>query len=243
MISYAYILFSFLSLLTAKRQESTAFVEQKSIGVGDAWLRAVVKHRILNVDEVDFTGDGVKDYICYSGYLKDNKAHEYWVDGAAKKIVKRRTHTDEVNEVRFAHLDEDSVPEIINAFGSGKRIFYAILRQNIVRKKHDTLLFFKPLMTRNHRYYKAYIRGFIDFYTKDKALPGQAIRMSATFKYTIKRKKRKNTDTVLFVKGQKRVPLILFEGQGEEELKKLKLKYFDWYTLSELIAASEQSGE
>lgn len=240
MVMFCYL---FLFLLTTKRQESTAFIEQKSIGGGDEWLRAVVKHRILNVDEVDFTGDGIKDYICYSGYLKDNKAHEYWVDGATKKIVKRRTHTDEVNEVRFAHLGGDSVPEIINAFGSGKRISYAILRQNMGRKKHDTLLFFKPLMTRNHRYYKAYIRGFIDFYTKDKAMPGQSIRVSATFKYTTKRKKGKNAGAVLFAKAQKRVPLILFEGQGEEELKKLTLKYFDWYTLSELIAASEQSGE
>lgn len=212
-----------------KAKDQLAFNAQQSIEIPPE-LQELTKEQLIRVERVDFTGDGKADYICYSGYGKDSRAHEYWVTNNYQ-IYYQRAFNYEVNEVRFLDLDSDKLPEILSVFGNSRQISYAFIKRNPKLNSFDTLFFFIPVILNKNNYYSAYVRG-IDFVYLRK-LPGKHnFAFNVAFQHFLKRSKKSEA-----MRKQKYLPLILFGGTGVKELEKEKIaETFDWHSLEEIDA-------
>lgn len=210
-----------------KHKEQLFLNPQQSIEIPN-YLQDIVKDRLIRVERVDFTGDGKLDYICYSTYGKDSKAHEYWVTNNFQ-IYFQRAFNYEVNEVRFLDLDNDKIPEVLSVFGNSRHISYALLKNIIKNNRFDTLFFFIPVILTKNNYYSSYVRG-IDFIYLRK-LPGkQNFALNVTFQHLLKRSKKSEG-----MRKQKYLPLVLFGGTGIKEIDKTKiLEDFRWHNLAEI---------
>lgn len=210
-----------------KNKDKIWFNPQQSIEIPQK-LEEIIKDRLIRVEQVDFTGDGKLDYICYSAYGKDSRAHEYWITNNFQTYFKR-SFTYEVNEVRFVDLDNDKSPEAISVFGYSGRISYALIKYSMKNANFDTLFFFIPVIFAKNNYYSSYVRG-IDFIYCRK-LPGKHnFALNAAFQHSIKRSKKSEG-----MSKQKYLPLVLFGGTGVKIIDKTKLlEKFNWYGLEQI---------
>lgn len=210
-----------------KRKDQLQFNSQYSTDISPQMDKLTDDH-IIRVERVDFTGDGKLDYICYSAYGKDSRAHEYWITNH-NQIYYKRAFNYEVNEVRFLDLDNDRHPEILSVFGNSRRISYAFIKYNSNFNRFDTLFFFIPVILGENGYYSAYVRG-IDFLYLRKLLDKNSFELNVAFLHSIKRSSKSEA-----MRRQKYLPVVLFGGTGVKEIDKAKLpEAFRWRSLEEI---------
>ena len=91
------------------------FIEPKKIQ-SNKKLEEFLKSSFYSVEEIDFTGDKILDFICRAKPNSNRQGTEYWINSNFKIIRQNAYYLDGFTHRRFANLDKDIEPEIFENF-------------------------------------------------------------------------------------------------------------------------------
>ncbi len=116
------------------------------------WLKEIVRG-LKSCQCVDFTGDGVPDYIALGATSQvENKTDgtplgdEWWVTSDRHVVVKRTRWYADHNYIWLARLDAGLQPIIISAYGFAEGIEYTLQKLDLSTGTFTILFYFDPVL-------------------------------------------------------------------------------------------------
>ena len=155
-------------LITISRFSYGQFVKPSSVLSIPIEIKTLVPNKITALYEVDFSGDGIKDYIAE---CDDNKGsfYEYWIT-SDHKIFNIAYLPQEIHYRFVGNLDNDPELEIVRATGYEDGIDYYIAELDSQLQKEKILFFFNPIILKDHINYWAYPWDIEDIQLKESKI-------------------------------------------------------------------------
>ena len=208
------------------------FTKPKNVNASDK-LRNSIDGEIINVEEIDFTGDKIPDFICKMKADSTGQGIEYWVSSNYKIIKTTKYYSDGFYYRWFINLDEDPEPEIVKATGDEDYADYTIADQNLVSGFDRILLYINPIILEDKQAYWGYPWDV----TNIQALTnGKLVKLKCSLNHKLMNEENQKADDNI-VATQKQLPVIFFNGHHTQDGKfeKEDIKNVQWLTLSEII--------
>ena len=196
-------------------------------------LKKLIKQPIKHVERIDFTGDGVADYILKVPNRNDHYAgQEYWVS-SAYKILKKTTYSSDFFDYRwFVNLDADPELEYFEAYGWEDGGDYFLIDQNLRTGKDQRILYYNPVIIENDGFYWGYPWDVTGGLVRRNA---GRIEILSSFEHM-----SDNAPEDGFTNSQKRMPTIFFHGHHTQESDMEKYAHMEWRTLDEVTRLSSK---
>lgn len=191
-------------------------------------LKEYLKDSIDYVEEIDFTGDKIPDFICKMKCDSAGVGDEYWVSSNFKKIKKLQYYSSGFHYRWFINLDNDPEPEIYEATGDEDGADYMFVNQNLKTGKDKTMLYINPVIIQNDKKYWGYPWDIKDFLVRTD---GKTVELFCSLKHSIS---RDGNETIL-PPNQKQMPVIFFKGHPTQKGEQKGLKNEEWLSLTEII--------
>ena len=181
-------------------------------------IKKLIPQEIYLTYTVDFTGDGVLDFISQvETTRKKDPIRDYWISSNFKIIREQRGYVD-VSILGFFNIDDDDELEYIRIDGEDINIDYVIC--DLKNGKEKELFYFHPIIEYEENYYwgdRYLIKDIV--YKKDA---GEIL-----FKSSIKHPIVIDDREEIHPDWQKKMPVLLFKGKKKgwyeiEVLKKLQ---------------------
>ena len=182
------------------------------------WLKDIVPD--LQICEcVDFTGDGVIDFIALgisshpaSKTGEQPLGDEWWVTSEHRVVVKKTIWESIYNYRWFAHLSDQLQPEMISAYGDPDGINYTIERIDLHSGTFEVLFYFYPILVGSDgRFYYGYPWDIIDIQTRGH---GKEMKLRAAIRP--REPDNGDGDNYSLPKKQTNMPQIIFFGKSTQ---------------------------
>lgn len=162
--------------------------------------------------EIDFTGDGINDYLCYTKKYNANGEYtlvENWITSSLKTL-RTKDFVLEYDYKWFIDLDNDKIPEIVKAQGESEGINYGLYKLDFSKPNDALLFYFNPVIEYKNEFFWGYPWEIKDIVLKHKLI-------KFTLDHTIVR-----DGEIIRPKWQKVFPVLIFKGKNELEADNLK---------------------
>ncbi len=188
----------------------------------------IAKLKIKDIEEIDFDGDGIKDYICKSIPNDEGQQKEYWINSNFKIIKNKVLYNDGRLYRQFINLDEDKEPEVfeVEVFEDGAD--YVILDQDLKNGNDKIILYYNPVIIENNNYYWGYPWDVTSIMTKKE---NGKVKLLCSLDHQIIR----DGNEEIAPKDQKQLPVIFFHGKHTQESNVDKISNIKWLTLKEIV--------
>jgi hypothetical protein len=234
------------SLLSSKAKEKAApvnidtipvftdldFIKPKAVKPSGK-LQQCVNGPIQSVSEVDFTGDGIPDFICKMKADTSGVGIEYWISSDYKRIKTTQHYSEGFCYRWFINLDADPEPEIFKATGDEDGADYTFEDQNLQTGLDTILLYINPVIIENNKKYWGYPW---DITNLKASTNGKIVKLFCSLNHKIERSGNEETDP----EKQKQMPVIFFKGHSTEKSEVDKINQEQWLSLSELIEQTKR---
>jgi hypothetical protein len=217
---------------TATTVTDIGFMKPKKVEVTDN-IKRCAKEKIESVEEIDFTGDKIPDFICKAKLDKLGIGNEYWISSEYKIIKITKYYSDGFYYRWFINLDNDPEPEIYEAIGDEDGADYIITDQNLLIGKDTTLLYINPVIVENDKKYWGYPWDISNIRVMTS---GKNIELFCSLNHKIVRDGNEENNT----KFQKQMPVIFFTGHHTQESGQHNIKNEQWLTLKEIIRQTKR---
>jgi len=211
---------------------NVGFMVPKKIKVTDN-LKKCIKEGIETVDEIDFTGDNIPDFICKAKPDKSGIGNEYWISSEYKIIKTTKYYSDGFYYRWFINLDNDPEPEIFEAIGDEDGADYIISDQKLLIGKDTTLLYINPVIIEKDKMYWGYPWDISNISVRTN---GKTIELFCSLNHKIVRDGNEENNP----KFQKQMPVIFFTGHHTQESEQQNIKNRQWLTLKEIIGQTRR---
>ncbi|MBB6274757.1 hypothetical protein HDF26_005239 [Pedobacter cryoconitis] len=191
-------------------------------------LQKYLKDSINYVEEVDFTGDKIPDFICKMKLDSTGVGNEYWITSNLKTVKKLQYYGDGFHYRWFINLDSDPEPEIYEAIGDEDGADYTFVDQNLKTGKDKTLLYINPVVIENDKKYWGYPWDVKDFMARTD---GKTVELFCSLKHSITR----DGNEISLPPGQKQMPVVLFRGHPTQKGELKGVKNEEWLSLTEIV--------
>lgn len=215
---------------TARKFIEVGFTKPLKVKTSDE-LKKYLKDSISLVEEVDFTGDKIPDFICKMKPDSTGEGDEYWVTSNFKTIKKLKYYTDGFLYRWFINLDDDPEPEIFEAVGDEDGADYMFIDQNLKTGKDRTLVYVNPVIIENGKQYWGYPWDISDFQARSD---GRKVELFCSLKHRIVR----DGNEISTPPGQKQMPVIFFKGHHTQQGEQRGIKDEQWLSLTDIIKNS-----
>ena len=202
------------------------FIEPKKIQ-SNKKLEEFLKSSFYSVEEIDFTGDKILDFICRAKPNSNRQGTEYWINSNFKIIRQNAYYLDGFTHRRFANLDKDIEPEIFETEGDEDWIGYTFYDLNLETGKKKVLLYFNPIINDNNKNYWVNPENKVNIRTRNN---NSEIELFCSLKTPIL-----NEEDEDLPKNQKSIPVIYFEGQHNSNIIKQNIDNNEWLSLDKII--------
>ena len=196
-------------------------------------LQQYLKDSINYVEEIDFTGDKIPDFICKMKLDSAGAGDEYWVSSNFKKLKKLQYYGDGFHYRWFINLDNDPEPEIYEAIGDEDGADYTFVDQNLKTGKDKILLYINPVIIENDKKYWGYPWDIKDFLARTD---GKTIELFCSLKHSITRDGNETT----LPPGQKQIPVVFFKGHPTQKGERKGLKNEEWLNLDAIVSKTRK---
>jgi hypothetical protein len=196
-------------------------------------LKQYLKDSINYVEEIDFTGDNIPDFICKMKLDSAGMGDEYWVSSNFKKIKKLQYYGNGFHYRWFINLDHDPEPEIYEAIGDEDGADYTFVDQNLKTGKDKTLLYVNPVIIENDKKYWGYPWDIKDFQARTD---GKTVELFCSLKHSVIR----DGNEVTLPPHQKQMPVVFFKGHPTQKGEQKGLKNEEWLSLTEIISRTKK---
>jgi hypothetical protein len=219
----------FLLILIANVCYGQGFVKMDTID-NPTRLTQMINGSIKRTFRVDFSGDGLSDYICQLDSIEQETASykEIWITSDFKIIKTIDKYVMDYDFFWFANLDNDLEPEIFSAAGYSDGIDYCFIDQDLKTGNDKILFYFNPVIIDNENKYWGYPWDISDLIIQEKQ--GQ-IRLHCSLDHDITRDgaiKRPDWQNIF--------PVICFTGQSTQpNIKVGQINRLDWLEINEII--------
>jgi hypothetical protein len=207
------------------------FIEPKEIQSYKK-LEEFLKTSFYKVEEIDFTGDKIPDFICKGKPNSNGQGIEYWINSDFKMIRKDAYYLDGFTHRRFANLDKDIEPEIFETEGDKDWIGYTFYDLNLETGKKAVLLYFNPIINDNNNNYWVTPENKVNIHTRNN---NNEIELFCSLKTPIL-----NEEDEDLPKDQKYIPVIYFQGQHNSNILKQNIDNNEWLSLNKIISLTKK---
>lgn len=211
--------------------EQIIFIEPKKIQSNEK-LEEFLKTSIYKVEEIDFTGDKIPDFICKGKPNSNRQGIEYWINSDFKIIRQDAYYLDGFTHRRFANLDEDIEPEIFETEGDEDWIGYTFYDLNLETGKKTVLLYFNPIINDNNNNYWVNPENKVKIRTRNN---NSEIELFCSLKTPIL-----NEEDEDLPKDQKYIPVIYFQGEHNSNIINQKIDNNEWLSLNKIISLTKK---
>jgi hypothetical protein len=99
-------------------------------------LTKLISGRITSTFQIDFTGDGIKDYICQLDFHDKTKPvyKEIWINSQFEITKTIEKYSMDYDFFWFINIDNDLEPEILSATGYSDGIDYCFIDQDLKKR-------------------------------------------------------------------------------------------------------------
>lgn len=204
------------------------FVTGDTLDVIPTELSEKLNGQINSVVEIDFTGDGSKDYLVTMA-SKDIHGYEYleyWITSDFGIFKRKKKFNDGIQFFQFVNLDQDPELEIYSAFGYEDGIDYGFFDLDMKLGKEDLIFYFNPVIIEDGKYHWGYPRDIKDLIIKDV---NGTILIHSSVEHSIIR-----DGIITYPKDQPVFPVIFFSGHSEQPYEVTEIKSKTWLTLQQL---------
>lgn len=208
--------------------EEINFIEPKKIQSFKK-LEEYLKTSFYDVEEIDFTGDKIPDFICKVNPNSNRQGIEYWISSDFKIIRQNAYYLDGFTHRRFANLDEDIEPEIFETEGDKDWTGYTFYDLNLETGKKKVLLYFNPIINDNNKNYWVNPENEVSIRTRNNNNNSE-IELFCSLKTPIL-----NEEDEDLPKNQKYIPVIYFQGQHDSNIIKQNIINNEWLSLDKII--------
>ena len=193
-------------------------------------LSGLISGRITKTFQVDFTGDGINDYICHLDFQDKTKSvyKEIWINSQFKIIKTIEKYSMDYDFFWFVNIDNDPEPEILSATGYSDGIDYCFIDQDLRKGRDKVLFYFNPVIIDGDSKYWGYPWGISDLLIK---MDNGFIKIKCSLDHEITR-----DGVITRADWQKKIPVICFSGHSTQpDIKVGKVNGFEWLTISEIM--------
>lgn len=219
------------SQTVSSTNEEINFIEPKKIQSFKK-LEDFVKTSIYYVEEIDFTGDKITDFICKVKPNSKGQGIEYWISSDFKIIRKNAYYLDGFTHRRFANLDKDIEPEIFETEGDEDWIGYTFYDLDLKTGKRKVLLNFNPIINENNKNYWVTPENKVSLKTRYN---DGVIEFLCSLNTPILNEE--DEDLPIY---QKSIPVIYFKGKHNSELITQSIKNKEWLTFENIIKMTKK---
>jgi hypothetical protein len=193
-------------------------------------LTELISGRITRTFQVDFTGDGIKDYICQLDFQDKTKPvyKEIWINSEFEIIKTIEKYSNDFDFFWFVNIDSDPEPEIFSATGYAEGIDYCFIDQDLKKGNDKVLFYFIPVILDSDNKFWGYPWDISDLLIK---LDNGLLKIKCSLDHEISR-----DGEVTEPQWQQDYPVICFSGHSTQpDIKVGQINGFDWLTISEII--------
>jgi hypothetical protein len=205
------------------------FVKMDTIDVPEK-LTGLISGRIIRTIQVDFTGDGINDYICQLDFQDKTKPvyKEIWINSQFEIIKTLEKYSKDFNFFWFVNIDSDPEPEIFSATGWAEGIDYCFIDQDLKKGKDKVLFYFNPVIIESDNKFWGYPWDISDLLIK---LDNGLLKIKCSIDHKITR-----DGEITIPDWQKEFPVICFSGHSTQpDINVGQINRFDWLTISEIM--------
>jgi hypothetical protein len=211
--------------------EEINFIEPKKIQSFKK-LEDFIKTSISEVEEIDFTGDKITDYICKVKPSSKRQGIEYWISSDFKIIRQNIYYLDGFTHRRFANLDIDIEPEIFETEGDEDWIGYTLYDLDLKNGKRKVMLNFNPIINENNKNYWVTPENKVSLKTRNN---DGVIEFLCSLNTPILNEE--DEDLPIY---QKSIPVIYFNGQHNSEIITESISQKEWLSLENIITITKK---
>jgi len=204
-----------------------------------AKITKLVKGRIAETRTIDFDGDKKADYIVFvEDKTKGEIGFKLWINSKSEVVKNQSWDYVESDFLWFINLDEDSIPEIISAYGFEDGIDYSIYKQNFNGQEDTLLLVFNPVIIDSSRGGKTYWGYPWDVSDVLAKLSGTGFKLFCSFNHKIE--SDGDGDNSIVPVWQNRLPVIFFSGKTTQpQMTVEKIETRKWLNIREIIQEAQ----
>jgi hypothetical protein len=211
---------------------NVGFITPKKIAVPEN-LKESIKEKIETVEEIDFTGDNIPDFICRAMLDKSGIGNEYWVSSEYKIIKSTKYYTEGFYYRWFINLDDDPEPEIFEAIGDEDGADYIISDQNLLTGKDSNLLYINPVIFEKGKKYWGYPWDITN-------IKARTNRIKTELLCSLNHKIIRDGNEENLPKNQKQMPVLFFSGHHTQESGQDNIRNEQWLTLQDIIRQTKR---
>ncbi len=180
--------------------------------------------------QVDFNGDGLRDYICQPDYKTEliDPHKEIWINSDFKIVKSVEKYWMDYDFFWFVNIDSDPEPEIFSATGYSDGIDYCFIDQDLKTGKDSILFYFNPVILDSDNEYWGYPWDIKDILVK---LENGQVKVKCSLDHDIKR-----DGEITRPNSQSQFPVICFTGKSTQpNINVGQINGFEWLTISEIM--------
>jgi hypothetical protein len=211
--------------------EEINFIEPKKIESFKK-LEDFIKTSIYDVEEIDFTGDKIADFICKVKPNSKRQGIEYWISSDFKIIRQNIYYLDGFTHRRFANFDKDIEPEIFETEGDEDWIGYTLYDLDLKTGKRKVMLHFNPIINENNKNYWVTTDSKVSLKTRNNY---GVIELLCSLNTPILNEE--DEDLPMY---QKSIPVIYFKGQHNSELIEQSIKKKEWLAFEKILEMTKK---
>jgi len=194
-----------------------------------AVLSEKIPENIKTTFLVDFTGDGIQDYICQTDFLSKTEPYyiEYWITSEFEIKKKKTKYLEEFNFFWLVNIDDDPEPEIFSASGWSEGIDYCFINQNLDIGEDSILFYFNPIIIENNNDYWGYPWDIHNLLIKQE---NNKIKLLCSMNHDIQ-----SDGEITIPDWQTIFPVICFSGHSNQQnIKVEEIRELKWTNINEI---------
>lgn len=211
--------------------EEINFIEPKKIQSFKK-LEDVIKPSIYSVEEIDFTGDKIADFICKVKPNSKRQGIEYWISSDFKIIRQNVYYLDGFTHRRFANLDKDIEPEIFETEGDEDWIGYTFYDLDLKTGKRKVILHFNPIINENNKNYWVTTENKVSLKTRNN---DGVIELLCSLNTPILNEEDEDLPI-----NQKSIPILYFNGRQNSDIITQSISNKEWFSLENIITITKK---
>lgn len=200
---------------SAPASESTYLKKMRKIEIPQK-IKNLIKEEVYLAYTVDFTGDGVLDFICRVEVIDatDNPIKEYWISSDLNILKEQRGYPDS-RILGFLNIDKDPELEYIRINGEETEVDLVMCDQKNWKEKE--LFYLYPIIQFDGAYYWGFPHLIEDIMYKQQD-------STVLFEYTLNHAIVVDDREQILPVWQRRMPALIFKGNqaGNFEIKDLR---------------------
>lgn len=221
-------LMSIILILLSAEIHGQGFLKMDTLSELPTELKGIVNGTLNKIFKVDFSGDGVQDFICEVTQEKNNSSDdiEYWITSDLK-VTSKKKYLEDYNFFWFINLDNDAEPEIFRANGYEDGIDYAIYDRDPITGEGSLVVYLNPVILENENRYWGHAWDLSDMIVKKE---NHKIYIRASVDHDIRR-----DGVVVIPEPPGKFPAIFFYGHSTQpNMKVEEVRNVKRMTLNEL---------